>query len=475
MSVAYGVQQPRFSFAPATSVGNSAQDAIDLCAQIGMPLDEWQQIALRLMLGEELDGSWSAQEFGIVVARQNGKNAVLEARELAGLFLFDEPRIVHSAHQSATAEEAFKRMANLIESAPDLDAEVSKIVRSPGRQAILFKSGQELSYRTRTKGGARGFSAPIVVFDEAQELTGDQLAAIMPVVSSFPDRQLIYTGTVLGGAMVFRGLVQRGRDHIGARLGYAEWSADEECESDDVNAMLRANPSIGIRIELPYVQNELTIFRAAGEEQKWREERLSIWPKTDEIGSLIPVEPWAAGEDTGWAPPIVLPKPYGLGIAVAPDRSWASIGFACYRPDGKTYVEVLAQERGVDWVLPWIDQRREQYPRIEWLIDQGSPASTLEQPLKLMEVPIRLTTTPEWKAACAGFVDDVVADRIRHMGQPELTVAANGVKQHIVGDQWVYARRDSGVLVAPLEAVTLARFALGAVKPAFQFINLNDY
>jgi hypothetical protein len=431
------------------------------------------------MLGEEPDGSWSAQEFGIICARQNGKNAVLEARELAGLFLFDEPRIVHSAHQSATAEEAFKRMANLIESTPWLYEQLDKggIVRSPGRQAIRLKTGQELSYRTRTKGGARGFSAPVVVFDEAQELTGDQLAAIMPVVSSFPDRQLIYTGTVLAGAMVFRGVVERGRKQLGTRLGYAEWSADEECESDDTAAMLIANPSIGIRIELAYVQNELAIFRAAGEEQKWREERLSIWPKTDEIGALIPVEPWtkALAADGDWTPGLVLPKPYSLGIAVAPDRSWASIGFACYRPDGKTYVEVIAHDTGVDWVLPWIDERRETYRRIEWLVDQGGPAATLQPALALMGVPVRMTTTPDWKAACAGFVDDVVADRIRHLGQTELTVAANGVKPHMVGDQWVYARRDSGVLVAPLEAVTLARFGLGTQKPAFQVLNLNDY
>jgi hypothetical protein len=61
-----------------------------------MPLDEWQQIALEVMLGVAEDGSWSAQEFGLVAARQNGKSAILEARELAGLFLFGEPRIIHS-------------------------------------------------------------------------------------------------------------------------------------------------------------------------------------------------------------------------------------------------------------------------------------------------------------------------------------------------------------------------------------------
>jgi hypothetical protein len=59
----------------------------------------------------------------------------------------------------------------------------------------------------------------VVIFDEAQELTGEQLAAIMPVTSSFPNRQLIYTGTVLAGANGVPGVVERGRQGSGRRSG----------------------------------------------------------------------------------------------------------------------------------------------------------------------------------------------------------------------------------------------------------------
>lgn len=478
-----GIQQPRFSHAPSTAVWNAADEAIQLCAEIEMPLDEWQQIALRLMLGEEPDGTWSAQEFNIVVARQNGKNAILEARELAGLFLFDEPRIVHSAHQAATAEEAFVRMTNLIESTPWLDAKVAKVNRSPGRQRIILKTGQILSYRTRTKGGARGFSAPVVIFDEAQELTGAQIAAILPVVSTFPERQVIYTGTVLAGAVVFRGFVERVRKGIGARLGGAEWSADEELESDDVDAMRAANPSVGYRLDIPYMQGELATFRAAGEESKWREERLSIWPRAGAIGSLIGVEPWADAEKTGATLPLQLPKQHAFGIAVSPDRKHASIGIALKRSDGTTYVETIAHSgledvpAGIHWVIPWVTARLSVYPGAEWVIDQGGPAAPLAAGLVKAKAPVRLVDTAAWKLACAGFVDDVTGKRIQHRGQELLTTAAHGVKKHDVGEQWVYARRDSGVLVAPLEAVTLARAGLDPApgqKSAFAF-NLNDF
>jgi hypothetical protein len=181
-----GVQEPRFIHSPVHTVRNDAEDAIQLCAEVGMPLDPWQQIALETWLGVREDGSvGGARRWSL--ARQNGKNAILEARELAGLFLFGEQRIVQRA-SGGDGDEAFKRMRNLIESVPWLDAEVRRSSESPGRQSIELKSGAELSYRTRTKGGARGFSAPVVIFDEAQELTGEQFAAIMPVTSSFPNR-----------------------------------------------------------------------------------------------------------------------------------------------------------------------------------------------------------------------------------------------------------------------------------------------
>jgi hypothetical protein len=66
-------------------------------------LDPWQRFVLDRALGESKDGKWSAFEVGLVVPRQNGKGSILEARELAGLFLFDERLILHSAHEFETA------------------------------------------------------------------------------------------------------------------------------------------------------------------------------------------------------------------------------------------------------------------------------------------------------------------------------------------------------------------------------------
>jgi hypothetical protein len=45
-----------------------------------------------------------------VVPRQNGKGTILEARELAGLFLLGERLLIHSAHEQDTSLEHFRRL-----------------------------------------------------------------------------------------------------------------------------------------------------------------------------------------------------------------------------------------------------------------------------------------------------------------------------------------------------------------------------
>lgn len=452
-----GSSTPRYSFAPP-SVSNSSVEVAELCASIGMPLDEWQQTACELMLGERADGSWSAFEFGLIVARQNGKGGVLEARELGGLFLFGESHVIHSAHEEGTAAEAYLRMKNLIDGADWLSKRVHKMIGSPGKQLIELRTGQRLSYKTRTSSGGRGFSAPTVILDEAQNLSARQIAALMPVVTAQPNAQLIYAGTVMAGARTFRGVVERGRGRIGDRLAYAEWSAPENSASDDEQAWAQANPALGIRIPLEYIRSEHESLVAAGAEPEFRQERLSIWPAVDVLGSVIPVDLWAAClEPDGALEPTAK---FSFGVAVSPDRDWASVGVAGYRPDGTTYVELIKHEPGVDWLLPYlVDLVARRKPDCV-AVDKGGPAGLMLAAMGAAGLLVRASDTTDYKTACAGFVDAVKVGRIRHRGQEPLTVAAHGVREHRVGDSYVFARRDSSALISPLEAVTLAVWGL---------------
>lgn len=428
-------------------------------AAVGMPLDPWQVTTLEAWLGERADGTWAATQAGILVARQNGKNAILEARELAGLFLFGERRIVHSAHESATAREAYKRMRGLIESVPWLEAEVAAMPKSP-EAAIVLKNGAELSYRTRTSGGARGFSAPVVVLDEAQHLSGEQLAAIQPLVSSYPRRQLIYTGTVLPGATVFQGFVERGRKGESKTLGYTEWSAPEDADPGSEEAWLASNPSVGFRMTAEAISDEWETAVGALTVEKFLMERLSVWPSMSAVGQMIPVPAWTACR-TDWQPAGDQLVEH-IGVATSVDGAWSSVGVAFQR-DGRTHVHVVKHEAGTDWVIPYVVGLAERRQPKTVVVDGGGPASkSLANGFRAVlraDVFVE-TSTKDMQAATAQFVDAVLQRKVEHRGFPLLDAAATGVKEKLVGDARMYDRRKSPVVVAPVEAVTLAAWAL---------------
>src|SRR5665811_1986027 len=76
---------------------------------------------------------------GLCIPRQNGKNEILQARELIGALIFRERLQVHSAHLSDTSIEAFARMDDLIDSSDWLASQVAHVRRTNGREAISFE------------------------------------------------------------------------------------------------------------------------------------------------------------------------------------------------------------------------------------------------------------------------------------------------------------------------------------------------
>jgi phage terminase large subunit-like protein len=188
-----GAQRPRLLHLPdfASSTGI---EAVELAAMAGLELDEWQQFVLLNALGEGADGRWAAKEVGVEVPRQNGKGGLLEARELAGLFLLDEKLIIHSAHEFATANEALERMHDLLSGCPTLWRRVRVVKRSHGEEGVYLRDGRRLRYKTRTKGGGRGFSADCVILDEAMVIPEAMHGALMPTLSARPEPAAVVHG-----------------------------------------------------------------------------------------------------------------------------------------------------------------------------------------------------------------------------------------------------------------------------------------
>jgi hypothetical protein len=74
---------------------------------------------------------------------------------------------------------------------------VGHVWRTNGHESIEFTNGNRIRFRTRTRGGGRGFSGSPVVFDEAMYLPEVSMGAILPVISAQPDPQIWYMGSAV--------------------------------------------------------------------------------------------------------------------------------------------------------------------------------------------------------------------------------------------------------------------------------------
>ncbi len=269
-----GSQEPRLCSLPPFDADDSGRNAVALAAVAGLELDPWQRLVLEAGLRRG-GGKWAAFEVALIVARQNGKGAVLEALELAALFLFPDVRLIlHSAHEFKTAAEAFLRIRALIEDNPDFDSQVSRIRTAAGAEAVELKDGKRLRFVARSSGSGRGFSSDLVILDEAYKLGDQEMAALLPTLSARPDPQVWYTSTAGGQDSIQLGRVRaRGVAGGDRSLAFLEWSADEDAyDPADPADWAKANPGLGIRISREYIEREM----AALGPDAFARERLSI-------------------------------------------------------------------------------------------------------------------------------------------------------------------------------------------------------
>lgn len=467
------VVPPRVRSVPEYSF-SSGEEAIELAASAGLTLDQWQQSAVTDILAEDASGKWSAFEAALLVPRQNGKGAVLEAIELAGLFLFGEDLIIHSAHEFKTAQEAFLRILSLVQNTPDLDRKVHRVRTSHGEEGIELKTGKRLRFLARSNGSGRGFSCDRLIYDEAYDLPQETVAASLPTLSARPNPQLIYTSSAaLDKSVTLRNVMRRGRREVNDQTGfipemdpnlcYLEFSADPKADLDDREQWLLANPATeNGRINLEFVAKE----RSAMSEVAFARERLGILDES-KGATVIDLELW---DELGDA--VAMPMdPVAFAVDVNPDSSYASIAVAGRTADGKTFSQVVDRKRGTGWIVDRVEELIEKWRPTEVVLDAIGPAGTLLPAFSERGIDVGVVSMTQYGQACGAFKALVDDRRFVHNEQPGLRAALESARKRPLGESglWGWHRRDT-TDITPLVAVTLATFAFArsvgeALKP----------
>ncbi|MER7807913.1 terminase [Streptomyces sp900116325] len=446
----------------------------------GLMLDEWQKFALHVGLGERPDGAWSAFEVAINVARQNGKGALIEARELAGLFLLGERLILHSAHEFKTAIEGFRRIVSLITNSDSLRKRVKAVRRTTGEEAIELLTGQRLRFLARSGGSGRGFTGNCVILDEDMILGDDAMGALMPTMAAVVNPQVWYLGSAgIGSPSVQlarlrrRALAAMESGEPDPSLAYLEWSVNphvRECapdctEHDDPLSPLsvaKANPALGYRLTLEHTERE----RLTMSPEIFARERLGVGDYPSEEGDtwrVISEETWRALADGTSA----MSDPVAFAVDTTPERSHSAICAAGLNGEAK-HVEVIDHRSGTGWVVERLVELVEKWRPCAVVIDSGGPAASLIPAVKKAlekagldkvggDEDLLLEMTTRQVAAASGQFFDAAADQtLVHLDQAPLATALAGADKRPIGDGWGWSRRGVSVDITPLVACTHA-------------------
>jgi hypothetical protein len=454
-SVLLGAQRPRVSSAPEFR-SSAGSEAVELAASAGLILDDWQQHVLHVALGEQDNGKWSAFEVGLIVGRQNGKGAVLEARELAGLFLFGEKLILHSAHEFKTAAEAFRRVLSLVQNTPDLDKLVKQVRTSHGDEGIELKTGARLRFVARSTGSGRGFSGDVVILDEAYNLPASAMGALLPTMAARPNPQVWYASSAgKEDSDVLARVRERGAEGSSRRLAYFEWSAPADADLDDPAAWAAANPGLGIRIQGEFVEAE----RSALPEIEFARERLGIWADGSR-DAAIDLALWGRLADTE----CLDRSPVAFSPTINPERTKGAVTAAILRADGRVQLEVIDYRPGTAWMLDRLESLNADWRPVGFALSPAAPEGSLIAGLQQRGIEPVLVSGRAEAQACGAFFDAIVDDRVRHGNQAALNIAAENAVKRDLGDAWVWHRR-SATDIGPSNGATYAHHLVTSTKP----------
>lgn len=465
-----GVQTPSHFVAPLWT-STAGDDAVDLAAACGINLLPWQQLVLRNALAERPDGKWSAFEVGLVLPRQNGKNVILLARQLAGLFLFGEEQQVHTAHKFKTARAAHRDLVKAIEQVPDLQQLVKSAPSSTENTCVNLHNGNRIDFLARQGGGGRGLSGDTVYLDEAFQLSPELVSDLLPTLSARPAPQVWYTSSAgMETSDVLETLRNRAIKNPEKEkfLAYMEWSADiDQVDRESREAAAIANPSLGYFQDWDWIQGtELKAMDA----ERYNRERLGVWADKSRA-AVIGAEVWKRAEIVADDIAGIAVVKRSLAMEVTQDRDMSVIAGAAELEDGRVVVEVLDQKAGTAWLA---DTAQARYDKADaWagvVYDSFSGAAAVAPYLISKGVPVTAATTRDLTTGTADFYDRL------HRKDPEtgaydpallhpaggsgfLDDAAYTARRRLVGASktaWTWDNGAAEVSLAPLRAVTLA-------------------
>lgn len=426
------------------------------------------------MLGIDEDDQWVSTDDGVNVSRQNGKGVILQAIEAFFAFELGYKVVMHTAHEFATSLEHQLRLEEVIQNAPDLHKLVKDrggYKHANGQESINLKSGNRIMFKARTRGGGRGFTGDLLVWDEAMVIPDTVVGAQKPMTraSQSPHgRKTIFAGSAVDKlvhehGVNFTRLRKRGIEQD-PRVSYHEWSAPIDDPSEVTVDQLK-NMDLA-RAGNPSMDDGLI------SEETVLDEVASMPPRTAAvelygIGDYPPVDASATGlfDIRRWQSlgGNVELETGSVSLDVSPLRTWASIAGA-KRSGEKVGIGIIDRQEGTGWIVERMVQLKDELRIARIVLDDKGPAASLIPELEEAGLEVETIDMVEYTRGCGMFFDAYDQGTIEHDGDPALEAAVRGAAQRSLADAWAWSRKHSRADITPLVAATIAHRAEATAK-----------
>lgn len=433
-----------------------------VCGKIGIEFDPWQQDLNQCVLSKDTSALYAADTVAMSVPRQVGKTYDVGGLSFGDSIAHPGTTTVWTAHRFKVARESFNEMRAWAKS-PLLRQHIDydEITTAAGNECIPFRNGSRIVFAARERGAIRGFTkVRRLVLDEAQILTEQALADLVPTMNQADNPQVILMGTPpkpTDPSEVFTRIRAEALDGTSDGVLYVELSAPPGSDPDDREAWRVANPSFPSRTPAKAI---LRLRKLLSVEDFMRE-ALGMWDDL-RAGSPIDLLEWANRRDAKSK----LLDPVALGLSVAPWQTKAAVAVGGRRPDTLGHGELIEHRDGTGWVVPRLVEFATKHgpcvltlnPRTESgaLIKALNEAGFVTDP-EHGQWQLQLLGASEYAQACGGLVADIRNNAWRHLNQAPLNTAVEGARTRKLADAWAWSWKDSTADISPLEAVTCAR------------------
>lgn len=438
---------------PETSLGFAAIEYAETVLE--KTLYPWQKWALihALEIVGDLETGWKFRFRTILflISRQNGKTVLSEV--LASFFMnvLCVESIFGTSLSLDKAEEVWEAVINDQEAHPELSADIDRVSRTNGNKRLILNGGRQYKVGAPTRRAGRGDSNDLVMLDEIREQRDwETWSAAVASTNAKPNGLVVcFSNAGDPDSVVLRQLRSQaiavieggsvtdfGGDVNGSTLGLFEWSAPDDAETDDMEALAQANPALGYGY---LTERALLSNRATFPDNKFRSECMCQQVETI-LPNPFPDGAWEGGLDIHST--IAPESELFFGLDLSQDRRWATIAVCGMRDDGHYHIEVVARRVGTSWVEDWFRARAMKNPMNLAFQSRGAPVCGLAEQIctihGVKRIPIEgKELTSGWgrfyDAICACGDDSRGGVRVYHLDQPVLNMPGKTMQLRNIG------------------------------------------